>query len=178
MIDVVIADANRLGIEASPVAERRAGADAVLLRAVRRTRRRGLSGRVRRAAGAMGRGSGEDLPVGLAGLAGRLSGAHARRSRGAAALHRLRIEAKKARYVLELLGLPPAQLVVVQRGLGRWHDLEVLQRELGRNPRAAREQRTARARAMRVLDHAVETSSRSLLEAARALWASPERRRP
>ena len=178
MIDVVVADAERLGMRADSIAARRPGADAVLLRAVGRARRRGLAGRVRRSAGALRRGYGEDLPIGLAGLAGRLSSAHGRRSSSAAALHRLRIEAKKARYVLELLGLPTAPLVVVQRGLGRWHDIEVLQRELGRNPRAAREQRTERARATRVLDRAVETSSRSLLEAARALWASPERRRP
>jgi len=178
MIDVIVADAGRLGMPADSITARRPGADAVLLRAVRRTRRRGLVDRVRRAARGMTLRLGEDLPIALAGLAGRLSSAHARRYGGAAALHRLRIEAKKARYVLELLGLPTAPLVVVQRGLGRWHDLDVLQRELGRHPLAAREQRTERARAARVLDRAVETSSRSLLEAARALWASAERRRP
>ncbi len=178
MIDVALADARRLRIQAAPIAARRPGADATLKRAVRRAGRRGLVERVRRAAGAMSLRFGEDLPLALAGLSGRLASAHARRGRGPAALHRLRIEAKKSRYVLELLGLPTALLIVVQRGLGRWHDLEVLQRELGRHHQASREQGTERARATRVLDRAVETSSRSLLEAARALWASAERRRP
>ncbi len=176
MIDVVLEDARRLGLDARRTEGRKAGADAVLLRAVRRVRRRGLSDRLRRAAAALERGASEDLPLALAGLAGTLTSAYARRSGGPSALHRLRVEAKKGRYVLELLDLPTARLREVQRRLGRWHDLDVLQRELGRNARAAREQAAERAAAERVLPRAIETSSRDLLEAARRLWASVEKR--
>jgi CHAD domain-containing protein len=175
MIDVILEDAGRLGLDARRIEARKAGADGVLLRAVRRVRRRGLSDRLRRAAKALEAGASEDLPLALAGLAGRLTSAYARRRGGPATLHRLRVEAKKGRYVLELLRLPTARLREVQRRLGRWHDLEVLQRELGRNPRAAREQAAERQAAERVLARAVETSARDLLEAARRLWASVEK---
>lgn len=177
MIDVTLEEAKRLGLDARRIQARRAGADAVLMRAVRRARRRGLCDRLRRATKALERCASGDLPLALAGLAGRLTSAHARRSGGPAALHRLRVEAKKGRYVLELLGLPTVRLREVQRRLGRWHDLDVLQRELGRNARAAREQALERERAEKVLPRAVEASSRDLLEAARRLWASVEKRK-
>lgn len=174
MIDVAMEDALRYGLDASPVEARAAGANAVLLRAVRQARRKGLADRLARAAGALAGGPAQDLPLALAGLAGRLMSAYARRSGGAAALHRLRIVAKKGRYVLEVLGLPTVRLQEVQRRLGRWHDLDVLVREVGGSARVARDQRAERAAAERVLPSAVESSARDLLEAARRLWASAE----
>jgi CHAD domain-containing protein len=42
------------------------------------------------------------------------------------ARHRLRINVKKARYVLEATGRPVTPLVKLQDHLGRWHDLMVL----------------------------------------------------
>jgi CHAD domain-containing protein len=49
-------------------------------------------------------------------------------------IHQVRIDIKKARYTLEILGKDTRPLKRVQDGLGKIHDLEVLQTLLDKNP--------------------------------------------
>jgi CHAD domain-containing protein len=55
-------------------------------------------------------------------------------------LHKLRIQFKKTRYVLEGIGRPVDPLREVQQSLGKIHDLEVLQELLGKNKSLAQKQ--------------------------------------
>jgi CHAD domain-containing protein len=54
------------------------------------------------------------------------------------ARHLLRINVKKARYVLEATGRPVTPLVKLQDHLGRWHDLMVLSSVAGRTSQVTR----------------------------------------
>jgi CHAD domain-containing protein len=54
------------------------------------------------------------------------------------ARHRLRINVKKARYMLEATRRPVTSLVKLQDHLGRWHDLMVLSSVAGRTSRVTR----------------------------------------
>lgn len=47
--------------------------------------------------------------------------------------HRVRIELKRVRYLLEALRLPVAHLTCLQEFLGDWHDLQVLEQKYGRS---------------------------------------------
>jgi len=59
----------------------------------------------------------------------RREGSHSPRNEEAG--HRVRIDAKKARYLLETFGKPMARLDELQDHLGRWHDLLVLDEMIG-----------------------------------------------
>jgi CHAD domain-containing protein len=104
-----------------------------------------------------------------AGLARRRDGLRAALKaapRGKEELHRLRLEAKKMRYVLDALSLRGAVLRELQGHLGRAHDLEVLQQLLGDHPGAARDEARARDAALRVMRSAVARAEGELRKAA------------
>jgi len=77
-------------------------------------------------------------------------------------MHELRIEAKKARYVLDAVGRMGGFLKPLQDRLGRAHDLEVLQARLGRSARAARDEKRERAAARRIMRGLVARARREL----------------
>lgn len=100
------------------------------------------------------------------------------------ARHALRIELKKARYLLESCGVAAAGARGLQDLLGREHDLHVLQELAGASARARRLEAQARARADRALRAAL-TETIGLLRAlerehdgARRASARPPARRP
>jgi len=76
--------------------------------------------------------------------------------------HQLRIQIKKARYLIESLGHRSRTLQKLQDHLGREHDLDVLQTLVGRVPRATKDHRRARSGANRVMAPALRSALRTL----------------
>jgi CHAD domain-containing protein len=76
--------------------------------------------------------------------------------------HELRIQAKKARYVLECLGRRAPSIEKLQDHLGREHDLHVLQQLIGRKRALIRDTRIARNHADRVMPSALRSGIRQL----------------
>lgn len=76
--------------------------------------------------------------------------------------HKLRIQAKKTRYVLECLGRRAPSLEKLQDHLGREHDLYVLRDIIGANRALMRQLRMAKTRANRVMPAALNSAMRQL----------------
>ena len=71
-------------------------------------------------------------------------------------LHELRIAIKKFRYALEALGRPVQPLRKLQNLLGRVHDLEILQRSVGRNAAVSLDQASTLTKAKRLVRPALQ----------------------
>jgi CHAD domain-containing protein len=163
LLDVAAIDAKSFGIDATPLGTRIAEAGDVVVRRLE-TRDR-LAHRIADAAARVS-ASGEDrLAKAIQSRAKRLKKAASRAGRGPAELHRLRIEAKKVRYLLDALGLDGSFIKPLQDRIGRAHDLEVLRGLLGPNARAETVERRERAAAYRLLPIIVERALRRLNEA-------------
>jgi len=175
MLDVALEDAARYGLPAGALAARHAASGRLLRQELAAEHCRELAGLLRRAArklarrgirGQTGRLVCPRIPRGLAaGLAQRREGLRAALSaapRGKEDLHRLRLEAKKMRYVLDALSLRGAVLKELQGHLGRVHDLEVLRQLLGDHPDVARDEARARDAALHVMRAAVARAEREL----------------
>ena len=76
--------------------------------------------------------------------------------------HELRIQAKKIRYVLECLGRRSLALEKLQDHLGREHDLAVVREIIGAKRGMARDERTSRASANRIMPRALRSAMRQL----------------
>jgi CHAD domain-containing protein len=84
------------------------------------------------------------------------------RRRAGSRTHLFRVAVKKARYRLEFAGQPVERLHVLQDTLGEARDLALLQRHLGAQARARRDQRALEARARRLAVPAIKSALRSL----------------
>lgn len=76
--------------------------------------------------------------------------------------HKLRIQAKKTRYVLESLGRRAPSIEKLQDHLGREHDLHVLREIIGAKRALVRDTRIVRIRADRVMPSALRSGIRQL----------------
>lgn len=76
--------------------------------------------------------------------------------------HRFRIEMKRVRYTLELLGHPTDPIKKIQASLGRGHDLLVLRKLNGSNSKVRQQQRRYSARAHRQIPRALQFASSEL----------------
>ena len=178
MLDVALEDAARYGLPAGALAARHAASGRLLRQELAADRCRELAGLLHKAARKLARRTPAREPRGPVARAARgLAADLARRRKGLRAaliaaprgkedLHRLRLEAKKMRYVLDALSLRGAVLKELQGHLGRAHDLEVLQQLLGGHPGAARDEARARDAALRVMGAAVARVERELAKAA------------
>ena len=178
MLDVALEDAARYGLPAGTLAARRAASGRLLRQELTAGRCRELAALLRKAARKLARRTpGREPRVPGARAARGLAADLARRRkdlraaliaapRGKEDLHRLRIEAKKMRYVLDALSLRGAVLKQLQAHLGRVHDLEVLRQLLGGHPDVARDEARARDAALRVMRAAVARAERELAKAA------------
>jgi len=156
LLDVAADDATAYGLDTAPLAQERERTGRAILKQLRPDRRAKLVARLRAAAAVMPAGDG--LPAALAARARRLESALARAHRSARDMHLLRIELKKARYILEALDRDAAFIKPLQDAIGRAHDLDVMQQLVGRHPRAEQDRRRAdrrsRARMKRVVARA------------------------
>ena len=69
--------------------------------------------------------------------------------------HQLRIDVKKTRYLLEACGVPYRGLVELQDNLGRAHDLEILQKLVGRDERIKRKMLSFQKNSRKLLKPAI-----------------------
>ena len=165
-LDVAASDAVAHGLNPARLEPLRAAAGKAVERRLSPVRQRRVLAALETAARAL-RHAG-DAPDRLARAldrhARRLGVALARAGRSHAALHRLRIQAKKVRYVLEALGRDGDFLRPLQRRIGRAHDLDVMQSLLGAHPRAAGSAHRARKAARRMM-HGVVRRALARLEA-------------
>lgn len=69
--------------------------------------------------------------------------------------HQLRINVKKARYLLHAFGIKIASLNKLQRHLGRWHDLRILQKLAGKTPKLKSAKKKQWTKASRLLSPAI-----------------------
>ena len=167
LLDVTLRDAEAYRLDAAGLQPRHRRSERAVRKNLAPLVLSSLAKELRLAACALGSTTKRSLPEGLAQRAGALRLALARAPRSKAQLHGLRIEAKKVRYVLGCLGRQGELLKPLQDRLGRCHDLEVLQRLLGRCPRAAEDEARERAAARRC---AARSVARALGELARAAW--------
>ena len=77
-------------------------------------------------------------------------------------LHELRIELKKVRYVLEVLGWNVNPLVRLQALLGDVHDLDVLRSKVKSTKRIEREQERLEQKAIALVPKAIDFAFRAL----------------
>jgi CHAD domain-containing protein len=162
LTDVAIADATAYGLGAAPLEARREAAGAAVVAHLGTARRAAVLALMREAGDVLARRPRRRLADALARRASRLEKACRRAPEGKRRMHELRIEAKKARYVLEALGRPSEVVKPLQLRLGRAHDLEVLQELLGASRRAARDERRARALARRIMRRVVARAAEEL----------------
>lgn len=166
LFDVALRDAAKYGLPGAGLRPRRAAAGAEVARRLAPSRCAALVARLRRVGDAVAEAADDRMAAGLLQRAQRLGLARTRARRGRAAMHRLRIEAKKTRYLLEFLGRKTRGLRTLQRSLGRAHDLEVLQELLGRQERVARDEVRAWAGARQRIAPALQEARRELAAAA------------
>ncbi len=150
-LDVALADAERFGLEPVRLAHQRRKRVRKLACELAGPRRRRLTRDLKQLEGALMRGARnpQGLDRALESVRTEARRWEERALTRKPALHRLRISFKRARYVLEALGRPTRGLPALQDLLGELHDLEVLQRLLGRHPRVQARQRALIARAGR-----------------------------
>lgn len=173
MFDVAREDAAAFKMDVAPLEAPRDYAGKIVRERLKSWRRKEIAALAKLAARALAGCPLRHASVGLAELDGRLQAALKEAPKGKAQQHRLRIEAKKARYVLEIFGRKTAAIKVLQGHLGRAHDLEVLQEVLGPNPSAAKEEVKAWGKARRIMRKTVKIASGELTACASMLKASP-----
>jgi CHAD domain-containing protein len=161
-LDIAIEDARTYRVDAGPLEKKRVRAYGSLYRLLRPARTRRLVDDLRRAQRGIVGAPFERLLHHLQHHEWEIAYRLAAPPRTAAERHRLRVEMKKVRYMIESVGRKSASLRRLQDHLGREHDLAVLQELVGRVPRAGRDGRLARARAQKALAPALRSAMRQL----------------
>ncbi len=85
-----------------------------------------------------------------------------------AEFHRFRIFIKKVRYTIEAFGLQPGRVKTLHDRLGKAHDLEVLQRLVGKNGAVRKDETLCRKRAAKIAGPAVRFARERLAAIAEA----------
>jgi CHAD domain-containing protein len=163
--DVALADAHRFHAPTTRIRRRLDAARRHVVAALRRGRRRTHLRHLRRAVRDARRLDPAVIRLGIARLRRRLAHALQRPPARNQTRHRLRINVKRARYLLEAAGRPVAPLVTLQDALGRWHDLMVLAEISGRTAGLAE----ARADAWRKAERQLRPGLRSAIRGLTAL---------
>lgn len=177
MFDVALEDAQYFGLDVEALQGPLDYAGEVARKGLKSKRREVIVTLLRKAARQLKGASPKPLAASLKILRERLHEALENAPKGKAEQHELRIEAKKTRYVFEILSLPIEELKRLQALLGRAHDLEVLQELLGPHESAAREEEDACENARKIMKKAVETAVRHL-DAQAALLKASGRKKP
>jgi CHAD domain-containing protein len=169
--DVALEDARRFDRRTRRIEKRlaatRAGVDTIL----RAKRRKQCLVHLKQAIGDAGRIPSRAFRPRIEALRHRLERSERRHPTSTPARHRLRIDVKKARYVLEAMRSDVPGLVSLQDHLGRWHDLMVLSTLTG-HPRAVV---TAHRAEWRRVEVKLDATLRRMIRALAAL--SPADRR-
>lgn len=177
MFDVAVEDAGAYGMDAAALEVPRAYAGAVAARRLKAGRREEIAKLMRKAAKALAGRESKALAGGLELLRSRLQAALDQAPQGKTEQHELRIQAKKVRYVLEILGRPVDKLKALQSELGRAHDLEVLQELLGPQEQAAADESAAWDRARGMMRETVAAATSELNACRAALKAGRQKGR-
>jgi CHAD domain-containing protein len=172
MLDVVLEKAAQLNMDASALAERHGHAADAVRMAVTAEGAAEASALLGRTALKVREWSEHRLHQGLILCAKELHKALRDAPKGKADQHQLRIEAKKARYVLEAVGCKCEPLKELQGLLGDSHDMEILQQLLGPHPGAAEIEARQREAALRIMKDAVHAAEAELKTVASALRES------
>ncbi|MBI3829691.1 MAG: CHAD domain-containing protein [Planctomycetes bacterium] len=172
MFDVAREDAAAFKLDAAPLDAPRAYAGKMARERLKSWRRREITILAKRSARQLAGSPLSHAALGLAELDERLQAALREAPKGKAQQHRLRIEAKKTRYVLEIFGRKTDAIKDLQGRLGRAHDLEVLQEVLGPSPTAAIEEEKAWGKARRIMRKTVKIAAGELAACASLLKAS------
>ena len=125
-LDIALKDAICFSRDTEEIERQRADGRRAVESAITKEKRRKYVKHLRRAVKRMRKYEWATLVPRMESLRARLETAQKHPPRGNTAGHSLRINAKKARYVLEALGTPSSRLEQLQDHLGRWHDLIVL----------------------------------------------------
>jgi len=161
--DVAMGDAARYGSQTRRIEQRLQVAQRKVSRALGDKDRRRCARRLTRAISDLNELDNAVLGSRVPRLARRLEVARHCPPKTNAARHRLRIDVKRARYLLEATRRPAAHLERLQDHLGRWHDLMLLLKVAGRRKAVtaacAREWRLAK----RCLQPALRQAMRELL---------------
>lgn len=161
-LDVTVQDARAYRLDASVLDPEIASAGGALVRALAATKRARIPVLLREAARDVARSAEDRLPDALGRCARRLEASLLRAPLGKPEMHELRIEVKKTRYRLDVLGRHGGFLKPLQDRIGRAHDLEVLQLRLGASKRAARDEARERSAATRMMERLVLRAIREL----------------
>jgi CHAD domain-containing protein len=176
-LDVARRNARRRGLDAGPLAGPRRLAGRTVRAELTADRCRRFAELLRKAVRDLLRlarsrtvaGGAPMLARDLAARRRRLRAALTAAPRGKEALHALRIEAKKTRYVLDALGARGEVLKGLQAYLGRAHDLEVLRQYLHCGAEVAQDELWAQRKALKVMREAVAEAEGELRNALMAL---------
>jgi len=168
-LDVVFEDAAELNINATQLKKRYSEAAGIVRRTITEEGAAELSDLLRKTGKKLPAWSERRLHQGLMLCAQELHKALRDAKQGKEEQHILRIEAKKARYILEALGRKCDPLKQLQGRLGRSHDMEVLQEMLGPHPVAANIEERERALAVGMMREAVHAAEEQLHAAAAPL---------
>lgn len=162
MWDIIRRDAEKYGANTSEIEKQRHRAHARLRRALARGRVRKLVTSMRKLEREIPGLMLEKLSPWLQGYEWELAYCLEKPPKTPETRHKLRIQAKKTRYVLECLGRRAPSLERLQDHLGREHDLVELRGSIGAKRGLAADTRAARARANRVMRAALRSGTRQL----------------
>ncbi len=156
LLDVAVIDARSFGLDGTALRERveEAGRDVIEGLGERIE----IARRLRAASSGLAASTRDRIDEGIGRRIEAVRTAKSEARKGKPELHRMRIELKKSRYLIDALGGSGDFVKPVQELIGRAHDLEVLQGLLGFEPRAAREESRAREAAKKRLTKVVETA--------------------
>jgi len=165
-LDVAAEDAAEYGIDTAPLLQLFRAADGRISAEVKSKKMTAICRGLVKAANAVERSSVNHLPRTAEALEKRLNAAVNSSGTSKEALHRVRKEARRVRYLLEVLGSDLRILKTLQDYLGRAHDLETMQKLLGTNARATKDERSFAASARSCMR---AVTARALREVTRAV---------
>ena len=161
-LDVAIADARKYRVGGKRLKKHRRAARRALAAQTNSARRRRLSRELDHALEKMRRHREQTVAPAILRMQSRLALLADQKLSGPRDFHKLRIAAKKARYVLENLDRSVGPLRELQNVLGRAHDLEVLQARLGKLKSAEREAQGHYGKARRMIPSVMRFAERTL----------------
>jgi CHAD domain-containing protein len=127
-LDVAGEDAEKFGVKIKHLKKKKKAADKTLKHQLTPSKQKKIRKKMRRLISDVKNSPPTRLNAAADELKKRLKKDGAQKRLGTADLHQLRIDFKKARYVLEALGRPVAPLKNIKKTLGRAHDFEVLEK--------------------------------------------------
>jgi len=167
--DVALADAISFGLATKNLQRRQIAAQAKTRKALSGEKRKAMVSRLDRAIKEAGVVSPPRFRPRIELLREELGKASHRKPKGDQQRHRLRIDLRKARYLIEVFHHEVPQLIALQDRLGRWHDLTVLSELVGSTETLAAARKKEQRRAERILGVTLNKTENALRRIANQL---------